>query len=438
MDEQLRTALAQIVGEDHLGEPTGHLERGLDGVRPRLLVSPGAASEVAEVLALATRAGQAVLVVGKGHALGLGNIPARGDLWLSTSRLEAVEEYEPADLTISVEGGCTLGEINRRLAQHGQILPLDPPGGGERTIGGIASVGRAGPLQMGFGKPRDMVIGIQVATPEGKLIRAGGKVVKNAAGYDLCKLFVGSLGSLGVITALNLRVRPKPATEMTVGITAGYAPALWSLVRALPDHFVQPVCAEILSPEIAQQMGFQREAALFVRVAGEEADVRQQVLALEALVAERALGMAEQIGGGQTQRFWDGVANLPLAEQAGLALRISMAPARLEETTAEALDLLVGCGTVTWNAGPAIGILRVLLAEAKDADADLPAARIRALRERCVVRGGSLVVERAPLEVKEELDVWGSPGSGERIMRGMKELFDPQGLMNPGRFVSRL
>jgi len=438
----MRSVLAGIVGDAWVEEAAYPFDE-LEGLRPRLVVSPGSAEETAEVLRAAAREGWAVLPVGKGHLRGLGNPPSAGDFWLSTRRLTAITEYEPADLTAAVQSGCTLGDFNARLAQCNQILPWDPPGGAERTMGGVASVGRIGPLRLGFGQPRDWIIGMQAATLEGKLIRAGGRVVKNVAGYDLTKLFVGSLGTLGVITELNVRVRPQPATELSAVVSSPDSSALWSLARKTMASYVQPVALEIVSAEAMRWAGLNvlgRNDYLCARLAGEDADVREQVLRLESLASELSLDMSEQVGQEHVLPFWRGVADLPLHEAAQIALRLSVPPSRLEDTARTALSALsTHMEQIAHTASPGFGVLWVLLGGVVNEDRlDEMVPKIERLREVCRANDGSLVLERAPVELKKQLDAWGPVGTAEGLMRGMKRLFDPDGRLNPGRFVAGL
>ena len=203
----------------------------------------GTAEEAAELLAGAAKRGQAVAPVGSGTALSLGNPPERLDLILSTERLRGIIDYEPTDLVLSVGAGAKLGDVQAVLGEHGQRLPIDPPGGGEATIGGLVATGRWGPLRHNAGTLRDLLIGISVAHPSGTVTRAGGMVVKNVSGYDLPRLYHGSLGTLGVIVSANFKVLPRPRAEATlVGLLRGARRGLCSgdthSIRRRPDRRV--------------------------------------------------------------------------------------------------------------------------------------------------------------------------------------------------------
>src|SRR4029077_20352456 len=180
------------------------------GVQPRIVVEPGNERELAAVLRLANEEGLAVIPRGSGTKLGWGNPPARADLLLSIARLDKIIEHIWADLTVTVEAGCTWHKLQESLSRHGQRLALDPLWPERATVGGVLSTNDSGALRLRFGSLRDLVIGMTIALPDGTLASSGGKVVKNVAGYDLPKLMTGALGTLGVITRAVFRLHPLP------------------------------------------------------------------------------------------------------------------------------------------------------------------------------------------------------------------------------------
>src|SRR5215203_3452263 len=188
----------------------------VDGVAAPSFLVPGDAQETAAFLAEAAALGRAVSPVGGGTALNLGNPPERLDCVLSTERLAGIIDYEPTDLVMSVGAGARFGDVQAVLAEHGQRLPLDPPGGADATIGGLIATGRWGPLRYSAGTLRDLLIGISVAHPSGTVSKAGGMVVKNVSGYDMPRLYLGSLGTLGIVVSANFKVLPRPRAEATV------------------------------------------------------------------------------------------------------------------------------------------------------------------------------------------------------------------------------
>ena len=243
-DENHGLSLGQIVGDVNVTTQNG-----------TMIVSPASAEEISEVLKLASREGWSVLPAG-----GMTWLKSKADLIVSTQRLNQIIEHEPADLIAVSQAGVKLSEFNAKLAENGQWLPLDPPDDGRATIGGVVATGIGGPQQFGYGRPRHSVIGMKVVLADGSLIKAGGRVVKNVAGYDLCKLFTGSFGSLGIITEVNFKLRPRPAREATV-----IAPGTVEDLRKIIEARLFPVAADIDGD------------MLLVRFAGNEKGVAFQV-----------------------------------------------------------------------------------------------------------------------------------------------------------------
>src|ERR1700694_5241015 len=202
----LRDKLIALIGPDHVRPAIA--ADAVAVVQPKLIVVPGNEKELAEILRLSNEAGIAVIPRGGGTKLSWGNSPARADLILSTARLNKIIEHAWSDLTVAVEAGCTIQTLQETLAQHGQRLALDPLWPERATVGGVLSTNDSGALRLRFGALRDLIIGVTLALPDGTLASSGGKVVKNVAGYDLPKLAIGALGTLGVITRANFRLHP--------------------------------------------------------------------------------------------------------------------------------------------------------------------------------------------------------------------------------------
>jgi glycolate oxidase subunit GlcD len=241
-------SLAQIVGDVNIASHNG-----------TVTVSPGSAEEISEILKLASSEHWTVVPVG-----GMGWIKSTANLNVSTHRLNQIIEHEPADLIAIAQAGVRLIDFNAKLEENGQWLPLDPPDDGHATLGGVVATGIGGPQQFGYGLPRGSVIGMKIVLADGNQIKAGGRVVKNVAGYDLCKLFTGSFGSLGIITELNFKLRPRPAREATI-IATGTIDELRAGASAVIKARLFPVAVEIVS------------GRLLVRFAGNEKGVAFQI-----------------------------------------------------------------------------------------------------------------------------------------------------------------
>jgi glycolate oxidase subunit GlcD len=249
--------LAQLVGDAYVSSQN-----------ETVIVSPASAEEISEILKLASRERWTVLPAG-----GMTWLRTTANLIVNTSRLNQIIEHEPADLIAVAQAGVKLTDFNAKLAENGQWLPLDPPDDGRATIGGVVATGIGGPQQFGYGRPRGSVIGMKVVLADGSLIKAGGRVVKNVAGYDLCKLFTGSFGSLGIITEVNFKLRPRPAREATV-VASGTVDDLRRIIEAR----LFPVATEIISSVFARRLGFTTDSdMLLVRFAGNQKGVAFQI-----------------------------------------------------------------------------------------------------------------------------------------------------------------
>jgi glycolate oxidase FAD binding subunit len=388
----------------------------VDGVKPRLAFSPATAEEAAHILAHANAQRLATSVRGGGTRIGLGNVPRALDLVVSTENLNKVIEYEPADLTITVGAGVRFAELQRVLGERGQFLPLDPTAEPASTIGGVVATNASGPFRLRYGSLRDLVIGTQVANPTGGLARAGGKVVKNVTGYDLNKLYVGSLGTLGLITELTFKVAPKPETEQT-------------LVARFPD--ATTACAAVYrtlrSPLTPSALELTRDEAgirLVAHLAGFAKPLARMVADLSKFVAE---------AGGETpevredaEDLWRELRAGPSVSDGGALLKLSVPIGQV----AWALDALPPGARVQASAG--VGVLRVAL------DGPDPLPTIRRLRAEASEHLGTLGVERCPTALKENLDVFGDLPDNFEIMRRLKSQLDPSSILNPGRFLGRL
>jgi FAD/FMN-containing dehydrogenase len=242
------------------------------------------------------------------------------ELIVHTNRLNQIVEHEPADLIAIAQAGVTLTAFNQKLAENGQWLPLDPPDDGRATLGGIVATGLGGAQQFGYGRPRGSVVGMTVVLADGSIIKAGGRVVKNVAGYDLCKLFTGSYGTLGVITELIFKLRPRPAREATV-IATGAISDLFAAGHTLINARLFPVAVELVSSAFSKRIGIATdEATLLVRFAGNDKGVAYQVE--QALVHLKNSAVKTTELRNDDAQLWQWVAAIPLQEPPSFATRV--------------------------------------------------------------------------------------------------------------------
>jgi glycolate oxidase FAD binding subunit len=421
--------LGALLGADGLREdPAALASAAVDGVAPRWVAAPTTLEQVAGVIALAREERLAVVPRGSGTALEQGHPATRVDLVVDLRRLDAVVEHNPDDLTITVQAGMTAGALAARLAPHRQALPLDPPGWQARTLGGIAATQASGPLRMRYGTMRDLLLGVRFVQADGVATWGGARVVKSVTGYDVPKLMVGALGTLGVLTELTLRLHPVPAFEAAWLASFRSTAHAQDCVAALLESTVQPNRLEMLDDRALTACGLPvAAAALAISIGTVEPAVRAQELQLTDMV-KRAGGRLETMGT-SVWRAYDRTA----AAAGGVGLRIGTVPARLAATYAETRAAFAGAA-VTGCAS--LGALR---ARVDGVDAGAFARGLERLRAFVADVDGGVVVERAPRALREAVDPWGPVAAPAlALMRAIKHEFDPTGVLNPGRFVGGL
>lgn len=401
-----------------LGDDTAPF--ALAGVEPLAVAQPTTVDELSATLAAATRQGAAVVPWGGGTRMGLGAPPSSYHLALDLRGLVRIVAHEPADLTVTVQAGCTIGALQLGLAQAGQWLPLDPPLPDRATIGGTLATGIAGPLCAGFGLPREMVIGMRAVLADGTVVKSGGNVVKNVTGFAMDRLHVGGLGTLGVIAEATFKIVPIPRAEATV-----------AAVFASAEH-AAAACAEVAGlglPTLAVELLNEGPYRLLARVAGRSSAVTRSVDACAAACSANEALAVETFEGDESGALWRRVADLGWEQgPPALAVRAAVPPsqgvaamAALDGAPQAALSATRGVARAAW---------------ADDAVPDDAAEYIAELREEISELGGTVVVEsREPLDGVEP---WGPPGDGFEVMRGLKQQYDPQGILNPGRFLGGL
>jgi glycolate oxidase subunit GlcD len=414
--------------------------------RDSLIVEPGSFEEVREVLRAAERERRSVFPFGACVQRDLIDdaLPAHA-VALKTTGMARLVEHEPADLVATAEAGMTLADFNREVGRAGQWLPLDPPGGDAATLGGIVATGAHGAQALGYGAPRSYVLGMKVALAGGRVIRVGGRVVKNVAGYDLCKLFTGSFGTLGVILEITFKLRPRPRREATLVARSNNLSELLEAARALVTSQLLPVAVELLSPRMAKEVcadEAREEFIMLARFAGTEGAVEYQLARGAEIVGERVKGasvssVTEEDGG-----LWSRLASAGTASD--LIWRACVPPSALSQLLSRLPEVDEYATTrLMWHAGAGDGRLRVLEAtprDVRDIEGDVDRDRLLAarflggMREAARSAGGSLVVERAPVQFRQSFDSWGLSDSAAFLMRRIKEQLDPSDTFSPGRF----
>jgi glycolate dehydrogenase FAD-binding subunit len=426
----------EIVGAAHLvTDPERLAEYTVDGIRPGAAARPETPEETAALLVAAGDAGAGVLPRGAGTHQHLGGLPSRADLVIDTTRLVGITDYTPADYVVAVRAGTRLHDLASELGQHNQWLPIDPPGAEEATIGGIIAANRNGPHRFLWGSIRDILIGIRVALPTGEVIKAGGKVVKNVAGYDLTKLFIGSFGAFGVITEATFKISPRPGEGLTVFVTVPGLDGAHALTTAVLRSFLLPSALEAANPPALRRLALAAglrappEGAWGVLLLAEGMAESRTRHTNEMRTLAGPLGQIEVLQGPAHDALWKAVAEFPSpsSHPGGVVCRAGGPLARWADVvrSLEASRAVAGGAEILVHAG--VGLLYG--ACGAESGAHLADALGRAAAEI----GGYAVVEVAPPAVKARLPLWGSPPGGLDLMRRLREKFDPRGIMIPGR-----
>jgi glycolate oxidase FAD binding subunit len=382
-------------------------------LNPTPLVEPRTAEELGAALAAANAERAAVIPQGGGTKREWGNPPTRADLVLSTRRLDAVLEHAWADLTVIVEAGCTIRALQDALALHGQRVAADPLWPEQATVGGVLSTNDTAALRLRFGGWRDLVIGTTIALPDGTLARSGGKVVKNVAGYDLSKLATGAFGTLGVITAAVFRLHPLPKASQSLSARLVSPAAAQQLMLAIEDSTLAHTALQIRASD-------SEAPHVDLLIEGTSAGVDAQVRQARALAADGALDEASGEVWGARQGLWT---------REGPIVKVSI-PRAQTASALETVRTLADGARSGWSAvfqATGLGWIRF-------ASPEHWAELIAALRAAVAPHQGAVVILR-PLATGAQCDTWGDAGDAVPLMRAVKRQFDPNGILNPGRFV---
>ncbi len=412
------------------------------GTKIDCTVYPNTQEELAAVIAWARQNRCAVLPGGSGSKLDWGGLvrsaPANppekrlsepplsssaGEIVVvSATRLNRLVEHAVGDLTVTAEAGMKFVDLQEILGKAGQFLPIDPAYPQQATLGGIVATADTGSLRHRYRGVRDLLLGITFVRSDGKIAKAGGRVVKNVAGYDLMKLFTGAYGTLGIISQVTFRVYPLPESSGTVILT-GETNALAEVTQILLSSALTPTAVDLLSPQLVEKLSLGKGSGLVVRFQSIAESVKQQ--------SGRLLEVGEKLGlQGTTccendehhlwqrlpETMWDSGTKSAIICKIGI--RPSEAVKAINELPVQ--DALI-------HAGSGLGVLRFENATAET---------LLQVRRGCEAKGGFLTVLAAPTDIKQQLDVWGYTGSAIDLMRRIKQQFDPENLLSPHRFIS--
>ncbi len=373
------------------------ISAALTGGLPDCIVYPQTQEELAAVMQYAARSHLRVLPCGAGSKLHWGGLAAGIQLVISTARLNRLIDHAVGDLTVTAEAGLSFAQLQTVLGQAGQFLAIDPAFPAQATLGGIIATGDSGSLRHRYNSVRDMLLGVSFVRSDGEIVKAGGRVVKNVAGYDLMKLLTGSYGTLGILTQVTFRVYPLPQSSQTVVLT-GEPQKLAVALQSILSSALTPSAIDILShPELSLRISFQ----------GIPESVELQTARL------KDLGLATTSE------------SAPVSEAPSIVCKIGVKPSQAIDVFTK-LETLLPHAKLLVHAGSGLGTLSI--SEAKT-------TQILAVRSLLESAGGFLSVMQAPKSFKQQIEVWGYSGNALALMKRIKHQFDPENLLSPNRFV---
>jgi glycolate oxidase FAD binding subunit len=405
----------------------------IDEREPKEVVFPESIEHAAGMLYAAAEHRRAVSPVGIGAFLHIGGLLRRYDLALCLQRLDRIVDYQPTDMTVSVEAGMPLARLQQVLGEHNQWLPVDPPWPERMTVGGLIAMNLSGPSRLSQGTIRDFLIGIKVIRADGTVIKSGGRVVKNVAGYDLAKLYCGSFGSLGVIAEATFKIRPRPETQTIVSLGFPAVDQAMEVTLRLLSAELQPTFLELANFDLDGTDRFPYQ--LVIGFAGSAEEITYQ------------RGRLQEIGGvsGEKVQTWEAgrehalleaIRDFPVSGDAAFRCKVSLLPSQIaafckaieEETPVHALSV-----EIVAHAGN--GILYCRLPQRENLSREKMLSFVDWIRILAKKLGGYVMIEAINPALKDRVDVWGHVGNSFPLMKRLKETLDPQGILNPGRFV---
>ena len=454
---EVQTDFASILGGCRaIAEPGACAAFAVDGMAPKVVAYPASAEEAAEALRCAAVHNLAVIPIRNGTKVGIGATPRRYDVALSLKDMNQVWYYEPDDLVVSVEPGMKFGDLQHFLARHGLWIPLDPGLSERASVGGILAANAAGPLRLRYGGPRDIILGMRIATTDGRIVKTGGRVVKNVAGYDLAKLLIGSYGTLGVIVEATFKLYPQVINRASWMIDPRSLAAARDIRRELLGSPLSPMRMVLVNAEAWRFVGgplretgtagvSESGLTVLIEAGGSDRVIGRYADELGSLAAKHGAELL-QVEDEPAKETWERVADFAMVDlqedEQGVSLK-----AALPITSAE--EFLEVAGREAQAAGfkaaglvqLGVGVVEVRLGGSgtRDSESHTPSpALIETLRRDAKRLGGSLVVTRYRAPAKPAIDVWGPPGDDFQVMAKMKAAWDPRSTLSPGRFVGGL
>jgi glycolate oxidase FAD binding subunit len=437
--------IINVVGYDNVLSQSPELERyTIEGKTPNAVVLPQTIEEISEIMKIASSESLAVIPWGGGTKISFGREPSRADVVLCMSQLNQVLEHEASDLVAATQCGITLKEFQGVLKEKNQFLAIDPPHLDRgATVGGIMATNDSGPRRLRYGTMRELLIGIKVVRSDGAIVKGGAKVVKNVAGYDIPKLYVGSLGTLGIIVEGIFRLYPIPELSQTYLVSFSTPVEFQETVLSILNSSLVPTCLETLSPVLMDAISdklnlnlSRGEYALAIRIESVGKAVRDQVSKVKDICGERG-GEGILIEGGLEETLWEEIREFPWRNPGNnkAVCKVSVLITDVPRVFQALEELSTKSGLGIYSSARAGNGILIISIEGEM----LPI--IEATKSLCNLVSslkGNMVIQDAPPFLKSQVDVWGEVGASIKVMERLKSHFDPKGILNPGRFVGEI
>ncbi|MFP7298197.1 FAD-binding oxidoreductase [Neobacillus niacini] len=433
VDESL-AEIKSLFKDLHLNEEVQDHPLGNSG---RIIIFPKTEEEISSIVSYANNKGLSLFIMGNGSKRGYGGLIEKADILLSLSQYTGIVEHHPGDMTLTVRSGTSFQEIQNYLAPYHQKIPLDPFYPNHATIGGIISANDSGPKRMGYGSARDNVIGLRMVYPDGTLIRSGGKVVKNVAGYDMNKLYIGAMGTLGVVSEVTMKLRPIPKYESIVFVTfpENNLEEIQAFAVKVLDSMIEPISLEILNPSLAGKLINIHKWTLLVSFEDVKSSVHRQENVIRSITPEKTT--LTSLTQNEATFFWNqfyhqqpnGLTNSSRTEA---VLKIGVTNLNVIKIINEAELISDSCHvSIEAHGGLGTGLCQLTIRGASD---DVVSA-IKMAREKAVYLGGYAVIKHLPFSLRKVVNVWGGKSASHFLFEGIKQKIDHNQILNPSRFV---
>jgi glycolate dehydrogenase FAD-binding subunit len=452
--QSVERELAGIVGDQHVGpQELAGSQLEINGVAPAVVVAPASQEEVAAVVRVAAERNLVVAPAGGFTKQDIGAVPERIDILLRTHRLNAIAEYDPGDLTVSVKAGMTFAALQATMGEHQQWLPYDAPNLGKATVGGCLATGAAGPLKHAFGGLRDFCIGVQFVTADGKVAKGGGRVVKNVAGYDLMKLIAGSYGTLAVITQANFKVYPKPRQTQTFICNFGSLAEAMQFRERVFRSPLTPICLEIISPHAPEYLNDPQppvDPDHYVPTNPVTQPATTWQIAMRAAGSDNVLARYRQelgsaakreLHGAEEDQYWRWVTHFEYNVLQRHRNAMIMYTHLTVQGVAPAINGL-NKAAPDYNFIPAVlgraatgNLVVAFVPLSVDPPSAMQYANCVSAYRGLLPPGSSAEVAHCPKEAKLHFDVWGTTPTDSAMMQAVKRAVDPNNIFNRGRFI---